>query len=155
MWRVSDYREHVFNKLKEITCIETLCNTASLYVVQKFKQNLQTWWNITWCMSNPFKAYLFQPHFSLCVWIPKLLSQETLWIVGQIITVMLQTNSNKSVDMLNYNQPSKQYMLMLCNILKKFIRCSGNSSRSLFIISSVHSNKASRICGTLSVTCAW
>ncbi len=49
--------------------------------------------------------------------------------------------------------PAKQWELTACRSTKKFVLCSGYSSKSLLIISNVHSKRASNICGISLVIC--
>ena len=56
----------------------------------------------------------------------------------------------RSIDTAIYSvsvSPGKQCTVIDCNMRKKFVLCSGNSSKSLLIISSVHSNSASMMGG--------
>ena len=51
--------------------------------------------------------------------------------------------------------PEKQCAVTDCSMRKKLVLCSGKTSRSLLIMSSVHSNSASKIGGTSSVASDW
>ena len=67
----------------------------------------------------------------------------------------MQSDKNRFGDIrrvgdrrMRQNEPAKQWELTACNKVKNSVLCSGYSSKSLLIISKVHSNTASKISGT-------
>ena len=70
---------------------------------------------------------------------------------GEKVSVRERYNNKISSSVLH----GKQCCVKHCSMQKKWSLCSGNSSMSLFNISSVHSNNASIIVGTSVMACSY